>query len=103
MEFLSNTDKVVLARQFNLIVRAINDYQISNWAKIDERDFNELIKKEREILSFVEQLLESSSPIQMNQLSSLVVDLECLSKDLRQHLKSSKLSKSSNLISDISA
>ena len=98
MDSLSSSDKVALARQFNLIVRAINDYQVTNWTKLGEKDFNILIKKEREILHFVERLLESSAPIQFDELYLLVEDLEGFSKGFPLKLKSN-LPKTPNLTS----
>ncbi len=75
MDSLSNKDKVALAKQFNIIVRAINEYQVNNWAMRDEQEFKELIKKEKEILLFVEQLLDRSTNVLFDEPSSLVVDV----------------------------
>ena len=97
MDSLSNKDKVALAKQFNIIVRAINEYQVNNWAMRDEQEFKELIKKEKEILLFVEQLLDRSTNVLFDEPSSLVVDVENFSEDVKMQLKYSKLKQASNL------
>ena len=99
MDSLSNRQKVALAKQFNLIVRAINDFQLSNWGKREEFEFKELVKIEKEILLFVEHLLESSTYIINEEPSSLVIDIENFSEDLKMQLKYSKLPQALNLAS----
>jgi len=96
---LSNRQKVALAKQFNLIVRAINDFQLLNWAKREETEFVELVKKEKEILFFVERLLDRSTCIINDEPSLLVVDVANFSEDLKMQLKYSKLGQALNLIS----
>ncbi len=99
MDSLSNNDKIALARQFNLVVRAINDYQIKNWKNLEEQAFKELIKKEKEILFFVEHLLLSSANILYEEPASLVIDVENFCKDLKSELSFCKLDHAEKLVS----
>ncbi len=99
LDNLTNKDKVALAKQFNLIVRAINDFQINNWVKRDEDQFRELIKKEKEILFFVERLLDRSTNVLHDAPSILVVEVENFSEDLKMQLKYSTLDQALNIVS----
>jgi len=96
---LSDRQKVALAKQFNLIVRAINDFQLTNWVKREELEFRELVKKEKEILLFVEHLLDRSTYIINEEPSTLVIDVENFSEDLKMKLKYSKLKQALNFAS----
>ncbi len=98
MDSLSNNDKIALARQFNLVVRAINDYQIKNWRYLEEQGFKELIKKEKEILFFVEHLLLSSAIILYEEPDSLVIDVENFCNDLKSQLSYCKVDHAEKLV-----
>lgn len=102
MDHLSERDKVALARQFNLIVRAFNEYQIKNWAKLCDHDFDVLIKKEKQILQFVERLLNSATKVNYKKPSSLVAEVESFSDDLKKRLENSQLPEATNLLSNTS-
>jgi hypothetical protein len=99
VENLSLRQKLALAKQLNLIVRAINDYQLSNWDKRNDPLFNDLMQNEKDFLFLVEYLLDNTTEIITEEPIYMVIDCENFSEDLRVRLKKCKLIQAVDLIS----
>lgn len=99
MEYLSDKQKVALAKQFNLIVRAISDFQLTNWGERNKAEFDTLFHKERELLLHVEHLLNRGTILISDDPSGLVIDVENFGEDLRMQLKYCNLNTANELIS----
>jgi len=93
VENLTNKQKVAIARQFNLIVRTINDFQIAHWAERELTEFEVLLRIEKEILFYVEKLLENSRNVFAEEPSGVVLEAEKFCSDFNRQLKSNRLNK----------
>lgn len=99
MDYLSNKEKIALAKQFNLVVRAINEFQVENWKNLEEHGFKELIKTEKEILFFVECFLLSTESIFYEKPAALVIEVEKFCEDLKSELKCCNVHRATTLVS----
>ena len=95
---LSYKQKLSIARQLNLVVRTINDFQLVNWKKRNETVFNELQNGEKKILSFAGCLVEDLACVSVSDPVVFVNEIVNFIDDLRIQLKYCQLNEAVDLI-----
>ncbi len=87
MGTLNAQQLIEIAKQFKVIARSINDFQIDNWDDLSTEQFNRLNKSERDILFSVQDLIAQSVVILAENSEELITKIEEATSRIETSLK----------------